>query len=131
MGARVTDHAALAHPGGSHLELGFHQQHRLRRAHQQAPQRRQHPRQRDERHIGHGQIGPWVLGAIKVGGFQVAQVGAFPQHHAGICAQRPGRLAVAHIDAVDQRRPVLEQAVAEATGGDAPIQAGAALHRDR
>ena len=58
----------------------------------------------------------------------MAQVGALPQHQARIAAQAPGGLPVAHIDAIDALCAVLEQAIAEAPGGDAAIEADPAPH---
>ena len=132
MGAWVTHDAPFADPLAPDLELGFDQQHRFRpHGLQQASQRRQHPRQRDERHIGHGQIRPAIVRPVEIGRQQVTQIGALTQHHARVGAEAPGGLAVAHIDAVDALGPVLQQAVAEATGGDAAIEADPPLHPDR
>ena len=61
----------------------------------------------------------------------MAQVGAFPQHHPFVGSQAPGRLAIAHINAINTGSAVLQQAIGEAAGGDAAIQADAPLHQHR
>ena len=61
----------------------------------------------------------------------MAQVGAFPQHHPFVGSQAPGRLAIAHINAINTGSAMLQQAIGEAAGGDAAIQADAPLHRHR
>ena len=61
----------------------------------------------------------------------MAQVGAFPQHHPFVGSQAPGRLAVTHINAINTRSAVLQQAIGESPCGDAAVQADAPLHRHR
>ena len=58
----------------------------------------------------------------------MAQVRALLQHHAPITAQAPGRLAIAHINAIDPLGTVLQQAIGKATGGDPPIDAHPTAH---
>ena len=61
----------------------------------------------------------------------MAQVGAFPQYNSCVGSQAPGRLAIAHINAINTGCAVLQQAIGEAAGGDAAIQADAPLHQYR
>ncbi len=56
---------------------------------------------------------------------QVAGVGFFVDHDAGVGAELPGELAVADVDGMDFRGAVGEQDVGEASGGCADVQADA------
>ena len=130
MGVWIAHHPALTHPGLTHLELGFHQHHQLRHGlgRQQSLEGWQHQAKGNERHIRHGQIGPWISFAVEISCHQMAQVGALLQHHTPIAAQAPGRLAIAHINAIDPLGTVLQQAIGKAAGGNSPIDAHPTAH---
>ena len=61
---------------------------------------------------------------------QITRIDAFVHHHARIVAQFPIELARAHVHGVHARRAVLQQAVGEAAGGGADVQAQPARHID-
>ena len=130
MGLGVAHDTAFAHPLAAHFKLRLHQQHRfgLGATSQELLHGLQHARKGDKREIGHRQIGLRIIWAVEILWREVAQVGALPQHHPGVLAQAPSGLAVAHINSIDAAGPVLQQAIAEATGGDAGIEAAAPLH---
>ena len=73
--------------------------------------------------------------ANRLGGERVrleqAGVGALHEGDAGVAAERVGDLAVAGVDGKDAGRAVLEEAVGEASGGGADVQAGEVLDGDR
>ena len=54
---------------------------------------------------------------------QMARVDAFVHHHARIVAQFPVELSVPDVDGMHADRSVLQQAIGEAAGGRADIQA--------
>src|ERR1051326_3305611 len=61
---------------------------------------------------------------------QISRVHAFVYHDARIVAQLPIELARAHVHRMHARRPALQQAICEATGGTANVQAHAPGHLD-
>ncbi len=105
-----------------HLELRLDQRHDVGGEGQQPAHRRQHQRQRDERHVDGRQVG-----AIrKTGRLQVPDVRPLQHLHAGIGPQACGQLAVPHIHRDHPARSRLQQAVGEAAGRGPHIQADAA-----
>jgi len=137
MGLRIAHNPSFADPLTSHLELRLDQHDGFTTGglrpirHHQGTQGGQDQSQRDERHIGHRKRRPWIALLVELLCRQTPEIGAFAQHHPLIRAQTPGRLPIAHVDAIHPAGPVLEKAIGEATGGNSTIQADPVRHRDR
>src|SRR5258708_29461068 len=93
----VPDHAALADPAPTDLELGLEHHHKLAVRSQEPTDRRHHLAQRDEAQVPHSQVGKGSGQRI-----QLADVGALEHHHALILAQPPGELPVSDVNGVDE-----------------------------
>ena len=113
---RVADDAALRlRP--ARLELRLHERKRLPARGGGIESRRQRGPQRDERDVARDELGR----VRKLG--QVARVHALEDGHARVVAQPRMKLAVADVERDHVRRAVLEQAVGEAAGGRADVEA--------
>ena len=116
MNGRVADDAALRlRP--ARLELRLHERKRLPARGSGIESRRQRRPQRDERDVARDEVGR----VRKLG--QVARVHALEDGHARVVAQPRMQLAVADVERDHVRRAVLEQAVGEAAGGRADVEA--------
>ena len=75
--------------------------------------------QRNKAHVHHGQI--QRLSQLLRG--HIADIGLLHDHHAGVGADLPVQLAIAHVNGKDLLRPLLEQAVRKAAGGGSRVAA--------
>src|ERR1035437_5088831 len=104
-------HAALANPAAAELKLRLEQDQDLATGCQQAPDRWHHQAQGDEAEIAHRKVRHRPFQRS-----QVADVGAFDDHHALILTQPPGKLPVPDVDRVDQACAALQEGVGEPAG---------------
>ena len=124
MFGRVSDDAALAHFAAAHFELRLDERDGGRALGEAGGERREDLRQRDERHVHGRQV---EEGGELFGG-KLAGVLPFDDDDARVLAQFPRQLIVTDVDSPYARRAVLQQAVCEAAGGRADVQARLTSH---
>ncbi len=119
-------HDALAHLVPAGLELRLDQRQQAVRVREHAHERRQHERQGDERDVddGEGSRGPG-----QVAGSQETGVDALQDGHALVGPQPLVQLPAADVERGHVRRAGLQQAVGEAAGRGADVEAARAPRR--
>ena len=124
---RVANDSSFADLAFPHFELGLYQDNHFARP---ASKMRQRPRQNhgdgDEADIANRQVDGSPMSARR----QIARVHAFVHDHARIVAQFPVELAGADVDGVHARGAALQQAIGEAAGRGADVEADFARHVD-
>ena len=125
----IAHDTALAHVVAPDLELRLDQRDdRLAGGRpQQLGDPRQHERERDERHVDHGE--PTRFRNLVE--LEVAHVLAFEHDDARILANRPRELAVADVDRIDLRSAALQQHVGKPAGRRANVESDHATRIDR
>lgn len=119
----VTDDAAFLDVFFSGFELGFNEEDGGRVGEEDAVHSGEDEGQGDEGAVGDAEGGA----GVEVGGIEVAGVYFFTEDDAGVAAEAWVELVVADIDGVDGGGAVLEEAIGEAAGGGADIEADAAV----
>ena len=119
----VADDAAARHIGGTGLELGLEQDHALRAGGKARGDGGKHLAERNEGDVGDEQVEGRELG-------EVAGVRAFHGGDARVLAQALVELPTAHIDGDDGDSATLQEAIGEAAGGGANVEAAEAVRLD-
>ncbi len=119
----VADDAAARHIGGTGLELGLEQDHALRAGGKARGDGGQHLAERNEGDIGDKQVERGELG-------EVAGVRAFHGGDARVLAQALVELPAADVDGDNGGGAALQEAVGEAAGGGANVEAAQAVRFD-
>ena len=119
-------HPSLADPLRAELELRLDQRQQLAPGRHAGRERRQHLGERDERDVGGHQAGL----ERQLGGVEVAGVAALDHLDPRVVAQAPVELAAGDVERDHPRRAALEQAVGEAAGRSADVEAVAARRVD-
>lgn len=116
---RVADDPAATNLLPGQLELGFDKGQDTHVCAEQGKQRREEESERDKRGVYNGQIDGF--GDLRRS--QMAGITPFKNHYPPILAEFPVEQAVPNVDAVDPRRPKLQQAIRETAGRTANIGA--------
>src|SRR5206468_3420281 len=124
MECRVPDDSTLAHGLAPHLELGLHQRDDLTARREHAEHRGQDLLQRDERDVDDRER-RLLAEDPRV---ERPRVGLLHDHHAGVLAQLGVELAHPDVHGVHAGGAALEQAVGEAAGRGAHVEADPAGH---
>ena len=104
----------------SGLELGLDQRQESTGRIQQFNRRGEDAAQGDKRAVDDDEVG--VIEGWREGGTgEVAGVDPFHDCHARVAAQAPGQLTATDIHSVDPGRPMLEEAIGEASGGGSEV----------
>ena len=109
MHRRVADDALFAHLALPRLELRLDEGQEDPSFADEPERRRDDVPQRDEGRVDRREID----GLLDPHALEVADVGPLEEHDAGVVAQRPGDLPVAHVHGIDLPGPLLQQAVRE------------------
>ena len=122
MDSRVPYDAAGTDVVAACLELGLHQQHCVGARGEAGQDRRDGQAQGDEAEVCHQEAAGFGQEARIPG----AEVHLLHGHYAGIAAQLPVELVGAHVHGVDPGGPPLQQAIREAAGAGASVEADSA-----
>ena len=137
---RVFHQAAFANVFGLQFKLRFDQHEQVRVGFEQGHEGRQHKGERDEAHIARYEVKTRerrrgiVIFSYKKRSIQLAgvpRVHTFDTAHTRVFADARMHLAVAHINTRYVSRAALQQAIGEATGALAYVQALQPLHAQR
>ena len=127
--AGIAHHAALADPAAAELELRLDHRQHPRLGTEQVGQRPQDLGEGDEADVDRDELGLQAGGQLR--GAQLARVEALEHGHPRVVAQAPVELAAADIDGDHRARAAAQQAVAEASGRGADVDAVESRRVDR
>jgi hypothetical protein len=115
----IANDAALPDIFAADFELRFYENHKLAGRPEKRDESRKNEGDRDEADVADDETDRLA----DIGGLQIARVSALVKNHAGVGSEFPIDLAGSGIDAMHAQSAVLEQAIGEASGGSADIEA--------